>query len=83
MTKIEHTKEPLPENEYFCVNLKVKQRYINPLVITPGSAVISTSSTTVSTVKAVRLFDISDKAHRIIEDFKAYNDSPYGCVKLV
>lgn len=65
MTKIEHTKEPLPENEYFCVNLQVKQRYINPLV---GSK---------------RLSEVSEKAHRIIEDFKAYSDSPYGCVKLV
>ena len=72
MTSIEHTNEPLPEDEYFCVNLKVKQRYINPLVITPGS-----------TVKTVRLFDISDKAHRIIEDFKTYSDTPYGCVKLL
>ena len=65
MTKIEHTKEPLPKDEYFCVNLKVKQRYINPLV---GSK---------------RLSEVSEKARCIIEDFKAYNDSPYGCVKLV
>ena len=65
MTKIEHTKEPLPESEYFCVNLKVKQRYINPLV---GSK---------------RLSEVSEKARRIIEDFKAYSDSPYGCVKLI
>lgn len=83
MTKIEHTNEALPENEYFCVNLKVKQRYINPLIIAPSPAEVSTSSTTVSTVKAVRLSDISEKACRIIEDFKAYSDTPYGCVKLI
>lgn len=65
MTKIEHTREALPENEYFCVNLQVKQRYINPLV---GSK---------------RLSDISEKAHRIIEDFKTFSDTPYGCVKLL
>ena len=65
MTKIEHTKEPLPEDEYFCINLKVKQRYINPLV---GSK---------------RLSEVSEKARRIIEDFKAYSDTPYGCVKLI
>ena len=65
MTKIEHTREALPENEYFCVNLQVKQRYINPLV---GSK---------------RLSDISEKARRIIEDFKTYSDTPYGCVKLL
>ncbi len=83
MTKIEHTNEPLPESEYFCVNLKVKQRYINPLVIAPSSAVVSTSSTIVSGVKAVRLSDISDKACRIIEDFKTFSDTAYGCVKLI
>ena len=32
MTHIEHTDQPLPSEEYFCVSLKVKQRYINPLV---------------------------------------------------
>ncbi len=70
MTSIEHTQEALPESEYFCVNLKVKQRYINPLVV------VSTGSTT-------RLSEVSEKARRIIEDFKSYSDTPYGCVKLV
>jgi HD superfamily phosphohydrolase len=65
MTSIEHTQEALPESEYFCVNLKVKQRYINPLV---GDK---------------RLSDISEKARHIIEDFKTFSDTPYGCVKLV
>ena len=65
MTKIEHTNEPLPENEYFCVNLKVKQRYINPLV---GNK---------------RLSEVSEKARNIIKDFKSYQDTPYGCVKLL
>jgi len=65
MTKIEHTNEPLPEDQYFCVKLKVKQRYINPLV---GDK---------------RLSDISEKARRIIEDFKTFSDTPYGCVKLL
>lgn len=32
MTKIEHTDKKLNEDDYFCVNLKVKQRFINPLV---------------------------------------------------
>ena len=65
MTKIEHTEAPLPKSEYFCISLKVKQRYINPLV---GDK---------------RLSDISEKARRIIEDFKTYTDTPYGCAKLV
>ena len=72
MTSIEHTEHALPEDEYFCVNLKVKQRYINPLVL-------STSSTTASQ----RLYDVSEKARRIIDDFKTYHDTAYGCVKLV
>ena len=32
MTHIEHTDTTLPADQYFCVSLKVKQRYINPLV---------------------------------------------------
>ena len=32
MTSIEHTDKPLPADQYFCISLKVKQRYINPLV---------------------------------------------------
>ncbi len=65
MTKIEHTSEPLGD-DYFCVNLKVKQRYINPLVVC-----------------GKRLSEVSEKARRIIDDFKTYSDTPYGCVKLV
>ena len=65
MTKIEHTNQPLPENQYFCVNLKVKQRYINPLV------------------GGKRLSDVSEKARRIINDFKSFSDTAYGCVKLI
>ena len=65
MTKIEHTDHALPADEYFCISLNVKQRYIDPLV---GSR---------------RLSAISPFAHKIIEDFKAYHDTSYGCVKLV
>ena len=64
MTKIEHTTEALGE-DYFSVNLKVKLRYINPLVA------------------GKRLSEVSEKARRIIEDFKSYSDTPYGCAKLV
>ena len=65
MTSIEHTEQALPEDQYFCVNLKVKQRYINPLV------------------NGHRLSEVSAKARRIIDDFKAFSDTAYGCVKLV
>ncbi len=75
MTKIEHTNEPLPEREYFCVNLQVKQRFINPLTVVeyPRSGCIETA----------RLSEVSEKARRIINDFKSFSDTPYGCVKLV
>ena len=70
MTHIERSDHALPADQYFCVNLKVKQRYINPLVKTPQG-------------KTARLYDVSPVAHGIIEDFKGYKDAPYGCVKLV
>ncbi len=78
MTKIEHTNQPLPESDYFCVNLKVKQRYISPLVVVecPRSGCIET------TVKSKRLSEVSEKARRIIDDFKTFSDTAYGCVKL-
>lgn len=69
MTKIEHTNEALLENDYFCINLKVKQRYINPLVKVDG--------------KISHLYDVSTKAKMLIDDFLSYEDTAYGCVKLV
>lgn len=72
MTSIEHTDEPL-EN-YFCVSLEVKQRYIDPLVISAGGA---------DSGKTRRLSEVSDKAKKIIEDFRAWKDTKYGCVKLM
>lgn len=69
MTKIEHTDKSLSKDEYFCVNLKVKQRYINPLVKIDN--------------KVFRLYDVSTKAKMLIDDFLSYEDTAYGCVKLV
>ena len=66
MTKIEHTNAPLPAQDYFCVSLKVKQRYINPLI-----------------ADGRRLYDSSAAAKKIIDDFLAYTDTPFGCAKLV
>ena len=70
MTSIIHCETALDENEYFCVNLKVKQRYINPLVRAQNG-------------KVQRLSELSEKAQKIINDFKTYSDTNYGCVKLV
>lgn len=70
MTFIEHCDQGLPEDEYFCVNLKVKQRYINPLVKSPDG-------------KARRLYELSEKGQTYIDDFKTYEDTAYGCVRLI
>ena len=82
MTSIEHTDHALPQEEYFCVSLNVKQRYIDPLVAAgtqngAGSLRLSKGPT------STRLSAISPFAHKIIEDFKSYHDTPFGCVKLV
>lgn len=69
MTKIEHTQNALPPEDYFSVNLKVKMRYINPLVKTKNGI--------------FRLSEVSDFARKIISDFQTYTDTPFGCVKLV
>jgi hypothetical protein len=81
MTSIEHTDCELTNDSYFCVNLKVKQRYINPLVMV--SIRPSAYSTTVDANNISRLSEVSEKARRIIDDFKTYSDTAYGCVKLV
>ncbi len=97
MTKIEHTKQALPEDQYFCVSLKVKQRFINPLVISTGSITAGDTLCTARgngrtggtgtpadcTAKGVRLSQVSQKSAKIIEDFKKFSDTPYGCVKLI
>lgn len=61
------SEEPL-EN-YFCVNLNVKKRYIDPLVL-DGE-------------KAVRLSAVSDEANKAVQNFLRYEDKKYGCIKLV
>ena len=80
MTSIEHTSNSLDEKEYFCVSLKVKQRYINPLVA-QNSVNNSDSKSACTTAK--RLSEVSKELKGVIEDFLAYSDTAYGCVKLV
>lgn len=70
MTAIEHCDQTLPEEDYFCVSLKVKQRYINPLVKgTDGNN--------------KRIYQLSEKGRMYIDDFKSYSDTAYGCVRLI
>ena len=77
MTSIEHTAHALPPEEYFCVSLNVKQRYIDPLVKDCRVKLDNDTS------KVGRLSQISPFAKKIIKDFKAFQDTPYGCVKLI
>lgn len=68
MKEIIHTNDRLDEKDYFIISLKVKQRYINPLV---------------KTEKGVcRLSHASDFAAKLIQDFLSWEDTVYGCVKL-
>lgn len=72
MTKVEHTNQKLPEDKYFCVSLKVKQRYINPLVKVGANS-----------QQAKRLSEVSDFANKLIKDFLEYEDTEFGCVRLI
>ena len=74
MTCIEHTDKALDENEYFCVSLKVKQRYINPLVKVMRED---------GSFYCKRLSEVSEKTKNLIKDFLSYEDRAYGCVKMV
>lgn len=71
MRRIEHTQTPL--DGHFCVSLKVKQRYIDPLVLTRGVG---------GGGKSRRLTALSESAAARIRDFLSYQDTPYGCVRL-
>lgn len=86
MTKIEHTDKPLFADEYYNISLKVKQRYINPLVKINANSKPDCNSEIQSQEKmqasAVRLSQISTKAKKIIDDFIEYKDTEFGCVKL-
>ena len=72
MTKVEHTSKKLPEDEFFCVSLKVKQRYINPLVKVGSNS-----------QQAKRLSEVSNFANKLIKDFLEYEDTKFGCVRLI
>lgn len=66
MEHIEHVDAPLADA--FNISMKVKQRYINPLV-QPEDA-----------PKAVRIASVSDKAALYVNDFLTYEDTLYGAV---
>lgn len=67
MEKIYHTDSPMPDS--FCVNLTVKQRFINPLVSVSPMA------------HAKRISEVSKKSASLIQDFLNWKDTPFGCVQ--
>lgn len=68
MTSIEHSDKPL--DGYFNIKLDVKRRYIDPLVATKGT-------------KGVRISELSKEAAEYIQEALNYQDSTYGCAKLL
>ena len=68
MTDILRSDEPV--RGCFCVNLTVKQRWINPLVQANGMQ------------SPRRIADISPKTAALTKAFLTYKDAPYGCVPL-
>ena len=68
MTSVVHAQGKLAG--HFCINLKVKLRYINPLVMQADGSVR-------------RIREVSPQAAKIIQDFLTWEDTPYGCVKLM
>lgn len=68
------TRSPEPLKGHFCVNLEVKKRYINPLVVT-GNKIDGL-------FEAKRITDISEKIRQEINYFLSYDENCFGCVKL-
>ena len=84
MKKIYHSEQKLPENQYYSVSLKVKQRFINPLVKIPECSFSSQKNLppSKSFSKTVRLSEISKLSSKLIKDFKNFSDTTFGSVKL-
>ncbi len=58
----------------YCVSFDVKQRYVDPLVRVKGSG-------GGNGCEAKRISQLNGEASRLIRDFLAFKDSPWGCVK--
>ncbi len=71
MKSVKHTDEALPG--HFCVNLEVKKRWINPLVLKRNDRD--------GKITAERLRNVSDTARHIMESFCSYEDTAWGCVE--
>ena len=69
MTEVLHLQND-PGEGYYAVNLKVKKRYIDPLVKMPDGSVNRTSC-------------LSHKAEEKIKEFLSFEDTPFGAVALL
>ena len=68
MERVEHTDSPLPDA--YCVSLRVKRRYVDPLVASPAGT------------RSQRISTLDTRAASCIAELLAYEDSPWGCVSL-
>lgn len=78
-----------PLDGYFCVQLAVKRRWINPLVAADSLGLANDSGAKVQSdasqktnEAARRICDINARAKKAAQKFLAYNDTPYACVKI-
>lgn len=69
------TRLKIPLENHYCVNLKVKQRYINPLVVTEDKK-------SGDLYTAARVTALSEKTKKEIEDFLCFDENCFGCVEL-
>lgn len=72
-TKITRSKIPL--KNHYCVNLKVKQRYINPLVVTGDKK-------SGDLYTAARVTAVSQKTKAMIDELLSFDENCFGCVKV-
>lgn len=72
-TSITRSKEQLPG--HYCVNLQVKKRYINPLVVT--------GTQSQGLYEARRITELLETAKKSKTEFLEYVDESFGCVKLI
>lgn len=67
MKKIIRSEVPIEET--YCISLKVKQRYVDPLVLTENGP--------------KRISAVNGNANKCIKDFFSFSDSKYGCVEYL
>lgn len=69
------TRSEVPLDNHYCVNLKVKQRYINPLVVTEDKK-------SGDLYTAARVTALSKKTKIMIDEFLKFDENCFGCVEL-